>query len=276
MRRISIRLTMERASNLVTRAVARRFGERFPFYYVMEYPKSGGSWLADMIADYLQIPRPVGPVFPIGFQCVLHGHWRYSPRYRRVFYLYRDGRDVVVSLYFRVVQNLRHPPYKTMPAYYARRFPELVDPAHDPEDIRALLPRFIDRMRADTSGTPLDWSKHVAEWAFGRPHVVTVSYEALLSGPEATLARIISVHSDRPIDRARLAATVHKYSFEQQTGRKAGTEARGAILRKGVAGDWRNHFTREAGEVFARHFGETLIRLGYESDRRWYEKLPER
>lgn len=81
-----------------------------------------------------------------------------------------------------------------------------------------------------------------------------------------------SLHPPGP---TRLAATVHKYSFEQQTGRRAGVEERGAILRKGVAGDWRNHFTRAAGEVFDRHFGETLVRLGYESERRWYEKLPE-
>jgi hypothetical protein len=115
----------------------------------------------------------------------------------------------------------------------------------------------------------------VNQWV-GAPHVVPLSYESLLEDALGTLAAAIPIHSGRPIETARLAATVHKYSFEQQTGRKAGTEERGAILRKGVAGDWRNHFTREAGAAFDRHFGETLVRLGYESDRTWFEKLPER
>jgi phospho-N-acetylmuramoyl-pentapeptide-transferase len=52
---VSPRLTMERVASHATRFVGRHWGESFPFYYVMEYPKSGGSWLSNMIADYLQI-----------------------------------------------------------------------------------------------------------------------------------------------------------------------------------------------------------------------------
>ena len=97
---LSSRMQLMRISSRITKLIACCWGESFPFYYVTEYPKSGGSWLADMIADYLQIPRPVHYHLPLSFTCVIHNHWGYSPRLRRVFYLYRDGRDVVVSDYF--------------------------------------------------------------------------------------------------------------------------------------------------------------------------------
>ena len=266
---------MQRASVLATRAVGRHFGELFPFYYVMEYPKSGGSWLSDMIADYLQIPRPVMPVFPVGFTAVLHGHWDYSPRYRRVFYLYRDGRDVAVSMYFRVIHEMRNPHFRVATQYYAKRFPELATLNSDADDIRAQLPVFLRRLGSTSAGTRFNWAQHVSQWAFDRPHVVPVSYEELLSDPEETLGRIIPLHSGEPVVPERLAATVAKYSFEAQTGRKPGSEVRGAFIRKGVAGDWRNHFSREAGEAFDTTFGDILVRLGYEPDRNWYQKLPD-
>ena len=266
---------MQRASVVVTRAVGRHFGEQFPFYYVMEYPKSGGSWLSDMIGDYLQIPRPVMPVFPVGFTAVLHGHWDYSPRYRRVFYLYRDGRDVAVSMYFRVVHEMRIPHFRTTTRYYAKRFPELVAPNSEPDDIRTHLPVFLRRLVNTAASTRSNWAQHVSQWAFDRPNVVPVSYEELLANPQETLARIIPLHTGEPVVPERLSATIAKYSFQAQTGRKPGAEVRGAFIRKGVAGDWKNHFSREAGEIFDAAFGDVLLRLGYETDRSWYEKLPD-
>jgi hypothetical protein len=137
-----------------------------------------------------------------------------------------------------------------------------------------VLPRFIDEAARNPAGTRLNWSQHVDEWVNDRPHVATLSYEELLDDAVGTLERVIPIHSGRPVDRARLEAAVHKYSFEQQTGRPPGTESRGAIIRKGVVGDWKNYFTRAAGEVFDHHFGQTLVRLGYEPNRHWFEKLP--
>jgi hypothetical protein len=42
-------------------------------------------------------------------------------------------------------------------------------------------------------------------------------------------------------------------------------------MRKGVIGDWRNHFTEEACKVFDQFAGNELIRLGYEKDHSWVQ-----
>jgi hypothetical protein len=274
--RLGFRLNLERAAIRITRLVGERWGESFPFYYVMEFPKSGGSWLADMIATYLGLPRPERPIFPVGFASVIHGHWRYSPQLRRVFYLHRDGRDVVVSALFRTIGELRDPPYRETRRYYRDRYPSLFDPSLPLEDTAALLPRFIAEWARRPGGSPLNWGEHIEEWCRRHPHVVVMSYESLLRDTLGEMRRALAVHAPSPLDPDVLELSVARHTFERRARRRRGDEARGEFLRKGVAGDWKNHFTREAGEVFDRLFGRTLIDLGYEADSGWVGRLPER
>ncbi|HYZ05733.1 MAG TPA: sulfotransferase domain-containing protein, partial [Rubrobacter sp.] len=59
-------------------------------------------------------------------------------------------------------------------------------------------------------------------------------------------------------------------SFEQLSGgRTQGEEASSSFYRKGIAGDWKNHFTEKDRRVFKEEAGELLIQLGYEEDLDW-------
>jgi hypothetical protein len=265
-----IRRNLIRFGSHGTRAIGALWGETFPFYYVMEYQKSGGTWLGGMLADYLQIPFPQHNLLPMACSCVVHGHWPYTPGLRRVFYLYRDGRDVMVSLFFYRQQLIRLARERGEVSPYEATYRRLFGPA-EPWDPAALLPRFMEHEARHPTGTRRSWSAHVADW-IDRPHVVALSYESLLTDAAATLARVIPQHAGRDVDPDRLRATIDKFSFQKQTGRRAGHEDRADFRRKGVAGDWKNHFGREAAEVFDHHFGDTLVRLGYEPDRTWIRR----
>lgn len=253
--------------------VAKHWGEHFPFYYVTEYPRSGGNWLSRMIADYLQIPFPERPVFPLGFRCVVHNHWKHSGRLKRVYYLVRDGRDVCVSMYFFCIRGLNSSD-RAIRQYYARRCrfaASTGDMIQRPADY---LPQFIETWVKTPYGCRLSWPEHVGQWAFDRPGVVVVKYEDLLDDCEGTLARILPVHTGQAVVPARLSATVEKFRFENQTGRERGDANPSEFIRKGIAGDWMNHFTRDAGEAFDRYCGDMLVGLGYERDRSWFLDLP--
>jgi hypothetical protein len=41
------------------------------------------------------------------------------------------------------------------------------------------------------------------------------------------------------------------------------------FVRKGIAGDWKNHFDENHKAIFKRNAGEWLIKLGYEADLEW-------
>lgn len=63
--------------------------------------------------------------------------------------------------------------------------------------------------------------------------------------------------------------------FAKMTGRPTGDDrSPTAKTRKGVAGDWKRHFTFRDGRLFHQIAGEQLIREGYESDPFWFKSLP--
>jgi hypothetical protein len=64
--------------------------------------------------------------------------------------------------------------------------------------------------------------------------------------------------------QALLAGCLTQASFAKfSSGRSPGEENRLSFFRKGVVGDWRNHFSAEANAVFRERAGAWLDRLGY-------------
>ena len=271
---MNARLVAEKLAAKTTRWIGARWGESFPIYWVAEFPKSGGTWLARMVGDYLQIPFPQFSRLPLAVSCVVQEFGPYDSRLRRVLHVYRDGRDVLTSLYFDRLRIARHSE-RPGKARIARTYEKLLGKGYDPGDIVRHLPRFIEYEFAHPGrGAPLNWRDHIDSWAAGREtgHVAYLSYEELRQDCAATLGRAIRQHTGEPIDDWRIELTVEKFSMKRQTGREPGEADPSDHIRKGISGDWRNHFSREAAEIFDRLAGDTLVGLGYEDDRRWVER----
>jgi hypothetical protein len=64
-----------------------------------------------------------------------------------------------------------------------------------------------------------------------------------------------------------LLSTAYRTRFDARSGgRRAGQEDTASHYRKGVAGDWVDHFTPVHVEAFQERFGGLLDRLGYAED----------
>jgi hypothetical protein len=114
------------------------------------------------------------------------------------------------------------------------------------------------------------WGEHVRQYIeCGRLDVPLMKYEDLFADSHAELSRTMTLLTGEEADADRVRWAVEKYSFARQTGRKAGQEDRKSFLRRGGSGDWRNHFTREAGEMFEARCGASLRALGYAEDGSW-------
>ena len=265
-------LLLRRASNKATKAIGMYAGGQFPMFFVTEYPKSGGTWLARMVSDAMQVPFPQHYVLPIGFKAVVQNHWRYSHRLRHVFYLYRDGRDVMTSFFFHRMRTIRNRSEANWEGVQ-KRAERLFGAGFDADDTVSLLPRFIEHEFVQPRGARTNWRDHVMQWFDpARPGVAYLSYEMLRTNPRLTLKRAIETVTEREIDDWRIESAVDRNSMERQTGRRAGQEDRSHFVRRGVVGDWRNHFTREAADVFNDLAGEALVMLGYEDDTRWAQR----
>jgi LPS sulfotransferase NodH len=96
-----------------------------------------------------------------------------------------------------------------------------------------------------------------------------VRYEDLLAEPVGEVVRLLEflgADSDEEV----ASGCVEAASFEQLSGgRTQGEEDSSSFYRKGIAGDWKNHFTEEDKQAFKEEAGELLIRLGYEEDLDW-------
>lgn len=270
-----VREQLVRLSARATLLVARRWGDALGMWVGAGFPKSGTVWLCQLVGGYLDIPHPRQYALPIAMESVIHTHGAYHPRLPRCVYLYRDGRDVMVSLYFFSMRLMDDPTHPRTAMIRRRRYERALGPGFDPDDVVANLPRFIELEMTDPLGTDVNWAGHIDQWYRpGRPNVAYLSYEGLLADPARAVRGGLEPFLGEPVDEARLRATIDRYDFALMSGRRRGDEDKGAFLRKGVAGDWRRCFSREAAEVFDHYAGATLVTLGYEPDHAWVRDCP--
>ena len=96
-----------------------------------------------------------------------------------------------------------------------------------------------------------------------------VRYEDLLERPNEEVERLLGF-LEVDTSGALVERCVDSASFEKLSrGRERGEEDPSSFYRKGVAGDWKDHFTECDRQVYKEEAGELLIRLGYEKDEGW-------
>src|SRR5205823_6449212 len=150
----------------------------------------------------------------------------------------RDGRDCAVSGWFH---NLRMTPDWTKKNFASLRG-YAVRCAQTWAEQLADAQQFADRNPA---------------------RFLRVRYEDLAADTDRALAALFNFLG---VDdgKAVLARCRSEASFAKLSGgRSPGQENRRSFFRKGVAGDWRNHFSSEIEAEFRKKSGGWLDRLGY-------------
>ena len=175
------------------------------------------------------------------------------PEYR-AFYVMRDPRDIVVSDYFSL--RYSHP---TTHEYICTMREKLSRMSKEDG-----LAERIENARGSYFSVLAEWGAAEADEL-----VRLFRYEDLF-GPDQEIAIAdLLVHCRLRIPRRVLRRLLAKHSFERLAGRPQGQEEVRQHYRKGVAGDWRNHFTEGHKRLFKSKAGELLVALGYEKDLSW-------
>ena len=235
-----------------------------PAYIVTEHPKSGGTWISQMLAECLGIPFPRNQRPPLR-SCLLHGHMLYSPFLRNVVVVFRDGRDVMSSLYFHLLfQNER-----SSPGRVEKNRRNLVFSDYD--DVRQNMAEFIqyvfDRESRSLSPFHFTWPRFVRSWC--NREAVFVKYEDMVADSKGQLSMLLTGLIGDDSRGIHIQEIVDRYSFASQSNRKAGDENRSSFLRKGQPGDWKDKFSRKAAVLFEELAGQELRQLGYTRNADW-------
>lgn len=222
---------------------------------VCEFPKSGGTWLSQMLSDLFEIPYPRNSGLPIR-KCIQHEHYA-GPSKHKTIMVVRDGRDVMTSAYFHfLVANKERPPA------LLRKWRILMGES-DYSDVIGLMPKFIKLFSENyhTGAQQTNWSDHVHSFDLQANNVLMVKYEHLLKDAEKELRRISNWYELKP--QKDYHEIVRKYSFKNQSNRENGIEDNESFLRKGIAGDWKNYFNEDAIKTFNALHKDALELLEY-------------
>jgi len=230
-----------------------------PYYLVNEYPKSGGTWLAQMLADSLDLPfrRNV----PIQVEkSVTHGHFFSKFGLRNVVLLWRDPRDVLVSFYYHCFFLNEHQNYLLVNMMKNQL------PFEDYHDVKGNLPRFIRFLSCSPVSPKFSWPEFVFKW-HECPYAVQTNYESLRSDPSREITRVVEALTGEQLPNSRALEVVDKNSFERAKlsaleNKSKDTEM--SFVRKGSVGGWRPHFSNEAMDTLKEFEYDTAMhKLGY-------------
>jgi hypothetical protein len=165
--------------------------------------------------------------------------WRAILPEARVVSTARDGRDCYVSLWFHLY------------------------PERDPQ-AEANRADFVGRIQGHATtwrDTMAKFQKDAAEHP-GRHFAIR--YESLLADAEAEMARLFAWFGC-DASPATVAEVVARNAFAVASGgRRPGEADPHSFLRKGIAGDWKNHFDAECNRLYCEVAGEALTAAGYE------------
>jgi hypothetical protein len=178
-----------------------------------------------------------------------------KPREPRAIFVVRDPRDLVVSHYFSV--RFSHPLMGNIPQQRAE-----LESLTEPVGMHRTFLKLLDYGTFDCQRSWLEGAKHDAS-------VLIVRFENLIADDGLLAWQHLMRHFDIPMPPAVLAEILGDHSFESQTQRKRGDEDRRSHFRKGVHGDWRNHFDDRLRAEFKERTGSLLVDLGYEASNAW-------
>ena len=271
-----------RAQAARARKAFREHGHRYthPVIFVAGLPKSGTTWLERMLGSfpgYSEVLIPDVAAYELssggsdkydlppgmfdrfrGMLVLTKMHVHGSEHNVRVLadagvpyaVLFRDLRDVAVSNIHYVANTPWHPEH----------------PHYKGADTERGLHVFADR------GTLADYAGWIRSWRANRDpeRSIELRYEDLLADPFGRL-RAVADHFELAATDEEIERIVEANSFKRLSqGRDQGEQATdSSFFRKGVAGDWVNHFTPGLREKYKAIIGDLLVELGYEQDHAW-------
>lgn len=236
---------------------------------INEYPKSGGTWLTKLLSDILGLPFAKNRLPYIKNQ-MFHCHMLAKGLNKKQIILWRDGRDILISqyyhsLFYNDVGN------KVLVDYTRSKVP--FQNYMDVSDNLADFIRFIDSGKAKPKYT---WSDFVTQWSDDE-HCFHVKYENLYDMPIESLVDVLNFcgfYSSQN-DILKIKNTVSKYALSPKNEQKEvrSIEQKVPFARKGGYGGWKKYFKIDAAKLFCELHGDSLIKLGYETDYSWIKSI---
>ena len=266
--------------------------------FLVSYPKSGNTWTRFLLGNlmypderitFANVERKVPDLYAKSRKAlkklphprIIKSHECFDPRYRRVVYIVRDPRDVVVSAYHYDRKGRNIPDAFPIQTYVTTRFMKTDEyfgtwGEHAGSWLVNSKNVFqISRLKNEFLGTVGSWGENVMSWLGARGHdreFILVRYEDLLEDTQREMTKIsefISLHaSPERISRAIELSTADNMRKleDQQTNLWATTrESRKDIsfVRAAKSGQWKQILPPDSVVEIETAWGPVMQLLGY-------------
>lgn len=243
--------------------------------FIASYPRSGSTWLRFLLYETLtgdssgfndvnRVLADMGrqsaaPGLLPGSGRLLKTHEVYRPQYTKAIYLVRDARDVAISEYA----------YETSLGRFSGDFDAFV--------------AAFSRGRVNPYGA---WYDHVDSWLASplasNGNLLLIRFEEMRRDAEVTLSRTVKflgVEVEPEVIRKAIANNnVQRMQAKEDRAPQVehGSNGRERFIRSGSVGDWRKKLTERQARLIEDHAGETLARMGYNTEVQMARDVPVR
>ena len=176
-------------------------------------------------------------------------------------HLIRDPRDMVVSGYFYHLWCNELWCKMPVPEFDGKSYQQVLN-SLDKEDgilFEMTSPR----------GAFKNTASRMLNWNFQNQYILELKYEEIILDVENHFLRIFDHYGFNSKETEFAMQAVDQCRFEKIAGHKQGSEKTNSHYRKGIAGDWKNHFTEPHKKAFKDLYPGLLEKLGYEQNDLW-------
>jgi len=232
------------------------------------HPKAGSQWVQAIFSDLFgvsAVPNLAGngtpsdgvfrngriylSVYLLPDEIARHAG---SPDAFTPFFVMRDLRDTLVSLYFSL--KVSHEILDEFMAAARKRLLQL----NEEEGLIYLIETQLQNS-----------AKLQKTWLHSYPDRC-VKFESLTANPDHEMPRVINGLLGLDVPEKAIRRSCQKFAFEKLAGgRQRGEEDTKSHFRSGAPGGWRKHFMPNVTEAFKDEFPRLLQDAGYESDDSW-------
>lgn len=172
-----------------------------------------------------------------------------KPDHYKVFFVTRDPRDIIVSLYYSILYSHREIGHIS--------------------DMRNNLTK---KSQTDGLLQVIDWTSEsgifeaLESWSNAEnidPYLKIYRFEDLIGDNQFEYFKKLMQHCQIDILDTELEIVLSDLSFQSLSGRSKGSEDRNSHYRKGIAGDWKNYFDESIEAYFMQKTGALLEQTGY-------------
>jgi len=237
--------------------------------FLVSFPRSGNTWTRFLVCNLIDSDHPVNfrhlesripEIYDVTDRAlrkfprprIIKSHESFDPRYKKVIYILRDPRDVVLSYYeFQLKRRV----------------------ITDDCTLEEFLPRFMESEFEPKTGS---WRDHVLSWMAtrsGQKNFLLLKYEDMLANTQEESTKIalflgIDSSPERIARAVALSSAERMRTLEkEQSGQWKETRKTRhdkPFVRRATSGDWKSTLPQSCVEKVEAAWGDIMRAVGYE------------